>query len=213
MNDLELATVIFRVSVVTKSILKLIDTLKEQIVLSREPTHIREKGKALDDVALGTARTRIGIQEMDEPAAQRALRREAKRQSIIEAITAKAAKVLPQSVSDKPVDVDWVAQFFNHCQDVSNEQMQWVWGRLLAGEVANPGSFSRRAISIVRVMSMEDADLFTRFCTMSWHTPEVTALVPPIAPNYPKKLTFFEFTVLDSLGLIRPCLVNVLEVW
>jgi hypothetical protein len=38
-------------------------------------------------------------------------------------------------VSDTPVDEDWIVRFFNVVEDISDEMMQQLWGRILAGEV------------------------------------------------------------------------------
>jgi hypothetical protein len=114
---------------------------------------------------------------------------------------------LPDAVSDQPVDEDWVAQFFNHCQDVSNEQMQTVWARLLAGEVAKPGSFSLRTLGLVRVMDKDDANTFTRFCSVVWQFPGGPTPIIPQLENLTSlpgiQLTFSDIIHLDSLGLIR----------
>src|SRR5712691_8920424 len=92
---------------------------------------------------------------------------------------AKAAKEMPESVSDKPVEQDWVSRFLEDCQDVSNEDMQTVWGRLLAGEVTKPGSFSFRTLATVKMLRPEVANLFTRLCSFVWLNQRVpTAIIP-----------------------------------
>jgi hypothetical protein len=71
-------------------------------------------------------------------------------------------------VSSELVDPDWFAEFVNNCQDVSNEDMQTVWAKVLAGELVRPGSFSKRTLNFVRLLSMDEANLFTRFCSFVW---------------------------------------------
>ena len=200
------------------AIAKLIETVGEQIGLFLEPAHIRRKGKAEADVTVAKAKAEAGIavvqvqnklaiRDFLDRADERVSRRETKRQKNIEAITAQAVKELPESVSEKPVDEDWVTQFFNHCQDVSNEQMQSLWARLLAGEAANPGSFSLRTLALVKVMSKEEANLFTRFCSMVWQTPEGLVPIVPwegkISSIVGLQLDSMDFVHLNSLGLIR----------
>ena len=176
---------------VPRSVAKLIDTVGEQIGLFLEPYHIRRKGQAEADVTAAETKAKaeiavvrlenkLALQGLEDRTEQRVRRREAKRQKNLEAITAQAAREIPGSVSDHPVDKDWVAQFFNHCQDVSNEQMQALWSRLLAGEVAKPGSFSLRTLASTRTLSKHDADLFTRFCALLW---EVGPQLRPVTLN------------------------------
>jgi len=136
-----------------------------------------------------------------------ARKREEQRQKNIDSIAQKAMNALPENVSETPVDQDWVAQFFSSCQDFSSEQMQLLWGKLLAGEVAKPGAFSLRTLAAVKVLSKTDADLFTRFCSMVWHIEnQFIAIVPDV--NSRSKvpvvdLRYSDFIHLDAIGLIR----------
>lgn len=88
---------------------------------------------------------------------------ETKRQGNIESIVRVAAEgVGTSSVADHAVDPDWTARFFADAQDVSSEQMQQIWSRILAGEVETPGRTSLRTLSILRDMTQRDARLFAR---------------------------------------------------
>lgn len=60
-------------------------------------------------------------------------------------------------VPDHDPDPDWTARFFDAAQDVSSEEMQEIWGKILAGEVKSPGQTSLRTLSILRDMTQKDA--------------------------------------------------------
>jgi hypothetical protein len=113
---------------------------------------------------------------------------------------------LPELVSDNPVDEDWIYQFFNNCQDISNTEMQSLWAKLLANEVSQPGTFSLRTLSFVKNLSKEDADFFTSFCTFVWldSTRDYTPIVLGTEHEHSKKagLNYSVFSHLDSIGLI-----------
>jgi uncharacterized repeat protein (TIGR03899 family) len=96
-------------------------------------------------------------------AAERVAYIEQRRQQNIEQIIAIAASELPPKVSAKSLDTDWVSAFFEQCKDIGSEHMQKIWAKILAGEVARPGSFSKRTLSIVQAMTKEEAASFTRF--------------------------------------------------
>jgi hypothetical protein len=86
---------------------------------------------------------------------------EAKRQFNVEQISLEAVNELRgQEASGEPVDEDWVARFFEAAKDISSEQMQQIWARILAGEVKQPGSFSLRCIEAVRNTSRREAKMF-----------------------------------------------------
>ncbi|MFE8596469.1 DUF2806 domain-containing protein [Archangium violaceum] len=95
---------------------------------------------------------------------------EAKRQNNLLKIVDEAHKELPENVSQEPVDPDWVNRFFAEAQEVSNEQMQQLWGRLLAGEVARPGSISLRTLDHLRNMTNSDAKLFSKLCEFAFES-------------------------------------------
>lgn len=102
--------------------------------------------------------------------------KEQKKQCNIENITQSAAKNLESenSVSDEPVDEDWTTRFFEYAEDISNEEMQEIWGRILAGEIKRPNSFSLRTLEFVRNLTKEEAQVFTKaanFVISSWNSP------------------------------------------
>ena len=63
--------------------------------------------------------------------------------------------------SDSP-DLDWLLRFFNSVEDISNDQMQKIWGKILAGEIKKPHTFSLRTLGILKNLTQEEADLFKR---------------------------------------------------
>jgi hypothetical protein len=58
-----------------------------------------------------------------------------KRQENLEKITSVAAAELAgeTSVPDERPDDDWVARFFGDAEGISSQEMQELWGRILAG--------------------------------------------------------------------------------
>lgn len=106
----------------------------------------------------------LGETTLDERAHRRVDFKERKRQTNLESITSAAAAELvdEEDVPDERPDEDWVTRFFNNAQDISSTQMQNLWGRLLAGEIKAPGSFSLRTLEFIRNLSPEEASLIDR---------------------------------------------------
>jgi len=105
------------------------------------------------------------------------------------------------------VSEDWTSRFFEECQDISDEQMQKIWARMMAGEVARPGSFSPRTLSVVRDLTKSDASLFTKLCQFVWFIPGA-AFVPVVhdieMPQFATQgLNFINLVHLTSIGLIE----------
>lgn len=97
---------------------------------------------------------------------QRIQFQEEKRQRNIRAVVERAARELGDTeVPDHEPDHDWTARFFDDVQDVSSEEMQSLWAKVLAGEVERPGSTSIRTLSILRNLDQGAAILFRRLCS------------------------------------------------
>ena len=75
-------------------------------------------------------------------------------------MAAEEAVAIPdERVSDEPPDSDWFAMWRDGAQGVSNEEMRRFWARILAGEAAQPHSYSLRTLDALRRFTLEDAHL------------------------------------------------------
>ena len=111
--------------------------------------------------ALGSGASLFGTVNLAEEIESRINFQEYKRQSNIYDVVSMAAKRLGDGqVDENEVDHDWTARFFSDVQDVTSEQMQCIWARILSGEVETPGRTSLHALSILRNMSQHDAKEF-----------------------------------------------------
>lgn len=112
-----------------------------------------------------------GQLDFGETVNQRIQFQEEKRQSNIMAVVQRAAlEVGEKEVQDHEVDHDWTARFFNDVQDVSSEEMQELWAKILAGEVERPGSTSIRTLNVLKDMNLRVARIFSRFCAFCVYT-------------------------------------------
>ena len=162
---------------------KLIDVVSRGIGILYEPTKIRKlaKAKAFEmstiaqairdnpDLPMFYDRDGVKIDSSDvkalaERASSRLLLQEMRKQQNIEAIVDKAYVELQKEteVSSEPVDDDWIVRFFNSVEDVSNEKLQEIWARILAGEIKKPRSSSMRTLDLLKNMSVEEATVFEK---------------------------------------------------
>jgi hypothetical protein len=56
------------------------------------------------------------------------------------------------------VDDDWLFRWRDSASEVSSEEIQYLWGKVLAGEVKAPGSFSLRTLEFIRNLSTQEAE-------------------------------------------------------
>lgn len=64
----------------------------------------------------------------------------------------------PQEPSEAKVDDDWLYRWRDYAGGVSTEELQSLWGNILAGEIKSPGQFSYRTLDFLRNLSKEDAN-------------------------------------------------------
>ncbi|WP_437767163.1 DUF2806 domain-containing protein [Sorangium sp. So ce281] len=122
----------------------------------------------------------------------------------IKQVTQETIKALPAhaQVSDEPVDPDVYARIFDNVKDVSKADMQRLWGKLLAGEIARPGTFSLLTIETLRNMTSADAQLFQKYCGFCTNQGEI---VLPNDPEFRKEadVSVFEARKLVDLRLLQ----------
>jgi hypothetical protein len=67
------------------------------------------------------------------------------------------------------INDDWLNTFQNEASTKSTEEMQLIFGRILAGEIQKPGSFSIKTVKLMSELDSEVASLFQRFCSLCIH--------------------------------------------
>ena len=80
------------------------------------------------------------------------------------ALVGAADELEGKEVDDHEPDPDWTARFFDCVQDVSSEDMQKIWAKILAGEVESPGRTSLRTLDTLRNLTKADAEMFCEVC-------------------------------------------------
>ena len=68
--------------------------------------------------------------------------------------------------SDDTINDDWLNTFETEARQISTEEMQAYFGKVLAGEITKPGSYSRRTVKILGSLDQNIANHFVRLCSM-----------------------------------------------
>lgn len=157
-----------------KPIEKLIEVVSKAIGVLYEPRQTVRMAKAEAEAerikAIGHAKTEALIAGDEAKVEElsiiekRIVAKEEKRQKNIEKVVGVAAQSIKEesNVSEEPVNPDWATRFFDIAQDISDEAMQDLWGRILAGEVKQPNSYSLRTLEALRNITREEAELFEK---------------------------------------------------
>lgn len=186
----------YEIKVIAESIKNNQDSLK-QIGYNEEKLSLT----SLDSESLKNELT------LEERTQKRIEFKEQKRQKNVESITQKAAQNLESEniVSEEPVDEDWTSRFFSYAEDISNDEMQELWGRILAGEVKQPNSYSLRTLDIIRNLSKSEAEVFMKFAALAIIGNGVSFILNFKSEKLMEdtyKITFGDRLLLEELGFL-----------
>jgi hypothetical protein len=189
----------------TKPATVLIEKISDAVGGVFKPYQIVRVAKAEAEASRIQAESQIQVTDLHRRAMHRFLEEEAKKQSNIEAITQNALPLLEDKSSPQNVSDDWITNFFDKSRIVSDEDMQSLWSRVLAGEANTPGAFAKRTVNLLADLDKEDALLFMQLCGFGWLIGNVVPLIFDVqAPIYNSQgINFNSLSHLESLGLIQ----------
>lgn len=208
-------------------ITKLIEVISKGIGTLYEPSKIRKlaDAKAYEIKKINTALKEHGVSgeieydgnqiklttslvngEISQSLVERMLYKEMKMQSNTDNIISIAYKELSkeESVSGQEVDEDWISRFFRISEDISSEEMQLLWGKILAGEIINPNTYSLRTLEILRNLNKREAELFTKISSLAFKSNTASFIIGDkkyLEDEFGIKLS--DILLLDELNLIN----------
>jgi hypothetical protein len=132
---------------------------------------------------------------------------QAKKQSNVEQVFQHAADELKseQEVTQEKPDSDWVTRFFDISEDISTDHMQVLWGKILAGEIKRPGSYSLRTLELLKNINQREAELFVRAGKIAIATDDKVFIPNPDEGKYVAEkfgLSFIDLLSLREIGLL-----------
>jgi hypothetical protein len=182
----------------------LIEKISDAIGGIFRPYQIRRIAQAEAEAEKIKAIARIEITGLQHRALGRFLAEEARKQANIEEITKKALRDLKENSRPQDVEDDWITNFFDKCRLISDEEMQSLWAKVLAGEANNPGKYSKRTVNFLSSIDKSDAMLFTELCGFGWFLGNVVPLIYEIQNEIYNShgITFDSLKHLDEIGLL-----------
>ena len=148
-------------------------------------------------------RERINLDKVSEVAA---------RQIQQEATSASAEQ--NTNTETAPINDDWLNHFEEEASQKSSEEMQLLFGRILAGEIQRPSSFSIKTVKLLGELDSGAAKLFQHLCSLCVSLrfadfvldARVASLGGNAASNALSKygLSYDQLNILHEYGLIIP---------
>ena len=176
---------------------KLISTVSAGIGKLYEPTHIKRIAKAkaeeiklisgaMEECSVIPTQYNDGSLTLNNTDWDDFVRRtqgrmafqELQKQNNIECVVANAYNILEkeQTCSEEPVEQGWINRFFDSVATVSDEDLQKLWGKVLAGEIKQPKSYSLRTLETLKNLSKHEAELFQHVASYIISTNDVSFL-------------------------------------
>lgn len=182
--------------------------------MGREAEAILEARRLLGNVEyvkgklILTAESEQSVLPLPERIEDRKQYQEAKEQQNIEEITCIAAEELAneERVSGEAVNDDWIARFFDAARLINDEQMQVLWGKILAGEIKQPHSYSLRTLELLKNLTKDEAEIFVKVAKLAIREENSFFVVSHNRGRYLQEnynISFEDWLLLDELGLVN----------
>ncbi|WP_339696457.1 DUF2806 domain-containing protein [uncultured Roseivirga sp.] len=141
------------------------------------------------------------------------LRKDINKRKILELTTSQLAIDPPKEDVKQEIDDDWLSQFSRIAETKSNEDVQIIFSKILAGEIKQPGSFSPITIQSLTSFNKQTAEDFIRVCQATSRVRynnykfnyTFLAIIEFMHYEYPRKgeLGFSLIKRLENVGMVR----------
>jgi hypothetical protein len=132
-------------------------------------------------------------------AVDRLINEQVKKQKNLEAVASGTIRILserPATTSDEKLDEEWLDKFSEKAETAHSEAAQDIWARVLAGELAIPGSFSKRSLDLLKALDPSEAEKFANIVRLSFGN-----IIPSQSIGFSGRL-FSDAIKLQDLGLL-----------
>lgn len=146
------------------------------------------------------------------------LKEQINRESVVEKTAEELKLNPPKEDTDKNIDEDWLEMFARISESKSNEDVQLILSKILAGEIRKPGSFGPKSLQILTLLDHETALIFRKFCSISYECSQLgDSLTQVICEPFGSPgenglqkfgLSYSELTQLQDAGLIQNSLTS-----
>ncbi|MCQ2593506.1 MAG: DUF2806 domain-containing protein [Treponema sp.] len=126
---------------------------------------------------------------------------QARKEHNIESVIGKTVLELGDSSLDsvEEIDPDWLTRFFETVEDISDEQVQTLWARILAGEVLKPRTYTYRLLSVLRNISKNELGIILKIAPLVCGD----VILNEHEAFKLKEITWQDISILEDMGIIK----------
>ncbi|MBZ2162463.1 DUF2806 domain-containing protein [Alteromonas stellipolaris] len=184
---------------------QLVDHVANAVGVIYEPTKIRRKAKAEAEALILEKKAQLLSESISERAKVRVEIEQIRNQANIEGILEKSFKFLPDNKNVQASE-DWLAEFFDRSKNVSNEEIQEAWAKVLAQECSMKGSFNYDALDLLKRFTLDDAAIFEKFFSSTFKCNDEFFLF-----EYADR-PFNSYTIFDDVGMLMNDVSRLIEI-
>jgi hypothetical protein len=100
--------------------------------------------------------------------------------------------------SNNKVDGDWLNSWQDYAKNITADNMQQLWGKLLAGEMKSPGSYSLRTLQFIYCLSKKEAEEISHLATY-----QIEDFIIKNIPLTMNEKLFPYFLKMEEFGIIQ----------
>lgn len=118
----------------------------------------------------------------------------------------KATPLITSQETNVTDDNDFFWGLLEHSKEISNDEMQTLIAKILAGEYNKPGSYSMQTLQIVKMLGKPELELFEKICNLLLNNEFILYETFNINKDFFKEIgiNFGSFQILQNLGLFLP---------
>ena len=111
-------------------------------------------------------------------------------------------------ISDEPIDADWFQSFKSYAEKATKDDLKQAWAKVLAAEVAKPGTISTRAFELICHLNKEEAERINRLASLvCGHN--FLFFIGSGAASLKKYISYHDLLELESLQIISGTFGNL----
>lgn len=118
-------------------------------------------------------------------------------------IVQKAIPMLYGEDHAQEIEDDWIASYMDKAKLISDEDVQLLWAKILAGEAEKPGSYSLRTLDTLKNISKKEVEIFQKAAKLSVRNGAKRFLYANNELLRKYDLSLDELIVLEECGLIN----------
>ncbi len=186
---------------------------EKKMALEEKKMALEEKRMVLEaqKLIVNEMATDQSIDQIERYAVVASIQKMAKEYENQAKIVFQSGKYLKNDAQPEKIDADWIFDFMDKAGKISNEEMQQIWGRILAQKANQPSTISKKMLRIIFEISREEAETFMKLvsvCIDIYEDGNFIETVPVVVENGDNSnkkygISYQNLVDIESMGLIN----------